>query len=246
MSLYNKKEILRVRERLGQVGFQNERVLKSKALMERGVAYSMARGKNRLGNIRAEAAYEPAVKIKEWEQANYEVSKSFKDSVASEYKVASAKQSDMLEDFSVPTVEPDSTSTSLVNLVVGFEGFSETPYGDYKQQSIGHGSKASGEDQVVTPAQAKIMLSKDLSSAKKSVEDLQDKYGYKFTKNQIDALTSFTQNLGRSRLNQLMDGGKRNTQEISKMMLEYNKAGGKKLDGLVARRLAEQKLFNGE
>jgi GH24 family phage-related lysozyme (muramidase) len=245
MSLYNKKEILRARKRLGQVGFQNQRVLESKALMERGVAVNMARGKKRLEYIRAEAAYEPAEKIKEWQQANYEVSKSFKDSVANEYKVASSTQDDMLKGFSVPTVDPDSTSTSLVNLVAGFESFRETPYDDYKQQSIGYGSKASGKDQVVTEEQAKIMLLKDLSSAKKSVEDLQDKYGYKFTKNQIDALTSFTQNLGRSRLNQLMDGGKRNIQEIAKMMLEYNKAGGKKLDGLVARRLAEQKLFKG-
>lgn len=62
MSLYNKKEILRARKRLGQVGFQNQRVLESKALMERSVAVNMARGKKRLEYIRAEAAYEPAEK----------------------------------------------------------------------------------------------------------------------------------------------------------------------------------------
>ena len=40
--------------------------------------------------------YSPAEKIKEWQDAGYQVSQSFKNSVSSEYKVASGKESDML------------------------------------------------------------------------------------------------------------------------------------------------------
>ena len=89
------------------------------------------------------------------------------------------------------------------------------------------------------------MLELDLTKARGSVTDLSSKYNYQFTENQILALTSFTHNLGRTNLNRLLDKGSRSVSEISTMMLEYNKAGGEKLPGLVERRKAEQKLFKG-
>ena len=56
----------------------------------------------------------------------------------------------------------------------------------------------------------------------------------------------FTYNINSSQYSvALFNNGKRNIKEISTMMLEYNRAGGKKLDGLVKRRAAEQKLFKG-
>jgi len=161
-----------------------------------------------------------------------------------EIKLASSKDSDML--FGpAPSVQKDVNSNSLIELVAGFENFRPTPYDDYKQKSIGFGSKATSTDQKVTPEQAREMLELDLTKARGSVTDLGSKYNYQFTENQILALTSFTHNLGRTNLNRLLDKGNRSVSEISTMMLEYNKAGGEKLPGLVERREAEQKLFKG-
>ena len=44
-------------------------------------------------------------------------------------------------------------------------------------------------------------------------------------------------------LNQLTENGKRDKETIAKKILEYNKAGGKVLPGLVNRRKAEYNLF---
>ena len=135
---------------------------------------------------------------------------------------------------------------NLVGFVANFENFSPTPYSDYKQKSIGFGSKSTGPKQKVTEEQGMRMLEADLKTARTSVEKTNKKHGYKFTKNQIEALTSFTHNTGATNLNRLVDNGNRNINEIYAKIPEYNKAGGKKLDGLVKRRLAEQKLFKDE
>ena len=60
--------------------------------------------------------------------------------------------------------------------------------------------------------------------------------------NEFDALVSFTYNLGTGNLKRLTDNRKKN--EISEGMKLYNKAGGKKLQGLVNRRNEESELFN--
>jgi|TARA_R110000851_G_scaffold1659_3_gene6461 lysozyme len=255
MALYGKDQVIGVRERLGQTGFQDVRLQESGSLMRRSTAKSRAIGQDKFADIQYKQnqdLYGPVEKIKGWQEAGYEVSQSFKNSIASEYKVASAKQSDMLDGFPVPVVDAESDSVpvvdnfdSLVGLVAGFEGFSGVTYDDYKQESIGYGSKATNASQIVTEPQAKEMLVADLKAAEKAVNELADKHGYNFTAGQTLALASFTQNLGRSNLNKLFNNGKRNIKEISTMMLEYNRAGGKKLDGLVKRRAAEQKLFKG-
>ena len=71
-----------------------------------------------------------------------------------------------------------------------------------------------------------------------------DRYGYDWDSDQITALTSFTYNLGAGNLEKLLEGGSRGDEEISNMILEYNKAGGKVLPGLVKRRKAEAALFS--
>ena len=68
--------------------------------------------------------------------------------------------------------------------------------------------------------------------------------GYDWSKNQVDALTSFTHNLGAGNLKKLTENGTRGDEEISDMLLEYKYAGGKVREGLIKRREAELKLFN--
>ena len=64
---------------------------------------------------------------------------------------------------------------------------------------------------------------------------------YKWNQNEIDALVSFAYNIGN--IDMLTANGTRSRATIAAKMLQYNKAGGKVLNGLTRRRKAERKLF---
>lgn len=93
----------------------------------------------------------------------------------------------------------------------------------------------------ITQAQADEMLVKVLNQ---KYVPLVNKYDskYHFNQNQLDALVSFAYNIGS--IDKLTNNGKRTIAEISKKIPEYNKAGGKVLAGLTARRKAEKALFD--
>ena len=144
-----------------------------------------------------------------------------------------------------PLEDPDiKTSGDLESFVAGFEKFSATPYDDFKQTSIGYGSKSTSKNQTVTKEEAKKLLKRDLANAHKVVLKMKKDSGYDWNNNQVDALTSFTHNLGAGNLKKLTENGTRGDEEISDMLLEYKYAGGKVREGLIKRREAELKLFN--
>lgn len=64
---------------------------------------------------------------------------------------------------------------------------------------------------------------------------------YKWNQNEIDALVSFAYNIGS--IDALTANGTRSRATIAAKMLQYNKAGGKVLNGLTRRRKAERELF---
>ena len=115
---------------------------------------------------------------------------------------------------------------------------------DYKQYSIGYGTKASGPDEEITEAEADRRLREELGKSQKAVIDYGKKKGYNWNQGQVEALSSFVYNLGPGALNQLTANGTRTNQEISQKLPEYNKAGGKVEGGLVKRRGMELALFN--
>ena len=68
------------------------------------------------------------------------------------------------------------------------------------------------------------------------------------TQNQFDALTAWTYNLGPTNLNSssmLTKINEKDWDEVPNQIKRWNKAGGKVLEGLVRRREAEAKLFEG-
>ena len=145
---------------------------------------------------------------------------------------------------SSPNKEDSKTPSNLVEFVMNYEKFSSTAYDDFKQTSIGYGTKASSKNQTITEAEAKKLLEKDLDAARKTVLKLKETAGYDWNENQVDALTSFTYNLGAGNLRKLTENGTRGDEEIADMLPEYKYAGGKVNDGLIKRRAAELKLFN--
>lgn len=135
-------------------------------------------------------------------------------------------------------------SDNLIDFIVEHEGFSSTAYDDFKQTSIGYGTKATSKNQTITEAEARKLLERDLDTARKAVLKMKDEAGYDWNENKVDALTSFTYNAGEGNLKKLTKNGTRSNEEIATMLPEYKKAGGKVIDGLIKRRAAELKLFN--
>lgn len=179
--------------------------------------------------------------------ARFEKVKKDNESLKEKVKELGIEQDPVTEELEPPTEDPDiNVSGDVVDFIAGFEGFRETAYDDYGQLSIGFGTKATSANQTITREDAMKELSKEVMKARTSVLKAKEEFGYDWSENQIDALTSFTYNNGAGGLRQLLTGGEegaRGDDVISEKILEYNKAGGKVLPGLTKRRQAEADLF---
>lgn len=134
------------------------------------------------------------------------------------------------------------TSKNGIELIKKFEGCRLTAYRCAAGvPTIGYGHTAGVKiGQSITQEQAEQYLRNDLKKFEQMVMKYDSKYHW--NQNQFDALVSFAYNIGS--IDQLTANGTRNTQTISKKILQYNKAAGKVLDGLNKRRKEEQKLFS--
>lgn len=154
-----------------------------------------------------------------------------------------AKQAEaraMNREFGVPAPGP-ANHKDLISLVKEFEGYNPNAYADYKQTSIGYGTRAKAGERSISKEEAERRLADELVKSRQRVEALNKKAGYNLAPHEIDALTSFDYNTGR--LEQLTENGTRDRATIAAKMLEYRKAGGKVLPGLVKRREAERQVF---
>lgn len=132
-----------------------------------------------------------------------------------------------------------------INLITQFEGLRLKAYKAIKEEkyyTIGYGHYGSDvkKDMTITKDIALKYLKTDLTKFENYVNSV----GLIFTptQNQFDALVSFTYNCGQGSLERLTKN--RTAAQISEHMLSYVYANGKKLDGLVKRRIAERNLFN--
>ena len=132
-----------------------------------------------------------------------------------------------------------------LSLIIQYEGFSANPYKlpgeQYYTCCYGHYGPDVVPNKVYTVAEGRELLKQDIERAERAVK-LYDKT-YHWNINQFSALCSFAYNIGN--IGSLTLYGYRSIEEISEAILLYNKdSRGKKLPGLVARRKAEQELFN--
>jgi lysozyme len=148
-------------------------------------------------------------------------------------------------------------SNNAINLIKQFEGFRSKAYKDAVGiWTIGYGSirragRAVVSTDVITESQAIELLRVDLQIFQNTVRNnfLPRNTGgkqIKFTQNEWDALLSFTYNLGagwskNSGLKNLIVAGDKTG--AANKLLEYSKAGGRVLPGLLRRRKTERDLF---
>lgn len=140
------------------------------------------------------------------------------------------------------------TDKKGIELIKEFEGCKLKAYQDsVGVWTIGYGhTKGVKKGDVITQEQADEFLIDDLEDAENAVNRL---VKVALNQDQYDALVSFTFNLGAgnfqsSTLLKLLNQGKYS--EASEQFTRWVFAGGKKLNGLVRRREAEQKLFRSD
>jgi lysozyme len=175
-------------------------------------------------------------------------SESKEDFMTRAYREVVNQNNRLLEEGSSASEVSDGSGQSTEDFIASFENVSDQQtfkaYWDTDHWSIGFGSRAKSKNETITLEQARARLSEDTSNFRNVVTTAAEKYGYDWDSDQISALTSFTYNLGAGNLEKLLEGGSRGDEEISNMILEYNKADGKVLPGLVKRRKAEAALFS--
>lgn len=138
-----------------------------------------------------------------------------------------------------------------LSLLKQFEGCILVPYKDSAGLwTIGYGhliadgrTLPDSAKYKITQKQADLLLKYDVIPREKAVERL---CTAPLSQNEFDALVSFVFNLGagcfqRSTIRQKLNRGDR--AGAAKVLLRYNRAGGKVIKGLVNRRMAEFKLF---
>lgn len=137
-----------------------------------------------------------------------------------------------------------------LNLIKSFEGCRLQAYQDsVGVWTIGYGT--TNADKAITGKD----IVKGLQISQATADDwlrksIDKKYGpkvekydsiYRWNQNEYDALVSFAYNIGS--IDQLTANGTRSRAVIADKILEYRKAGGKVLAGLVNRRKQERELF---
>lgn len=142
---------------------------------------------------------------------------------------------------------------NIYESIQGHEGYRDEAYQDSAGiWTIGYGRTRNADGSPIQPGQTTSRDQEDawfkdrVDSDRNYVIRYGQEHGYNWTPNQIDALTSFSYNLGRGGLDQLTAGGSRTNEEILKKIPEYNKAGGKFVQGLLNRRNDEAAMFAGQ
>jgi lysozyme len=141
------------------------------------------------------------------------------------------------------TLRNTKLSSDLIGYVKSKEGFNPKAYFDYMQTSIGYGTRAKPGETSITEQEAERRLAEELSASAKRIDDAIKKTGQTFTEAQRNSLISFDYNTGRGA--SILSGYRGDQAALGNRMLQYTKAGGKELPGLVTRRREEASSFLG-
>ncbi len=127
--------------------------------------------------------------------------------------------------------------STFLNAIRNFEGYTPRAQWDYAQNSNGYGTKALYPGEAIDRREAEKRFRSEIGHAQSQVEH----FAPKLDSGTKAALTSLTYNAGtkwmRSGLGQAIRDGDLET--ARSLFLQYNKAGGEVLPGLVSRRTQE-------
>lgn len=131
---------------------------------------------------------------------------------------------------------PKPQGSTYLDFVRKQEGFNPRAYGDYKQTSIGYGTRARPGETSITREEGERRLGEELDNARRLVRG----FGVKLSPRQEDALTDLTYNAGGSWMTSGLGAAVKagDWQRAADIYRQYNKAGGQTLPGLVNRRNA--------
>lgn len=143
----------------------------------------------------------------------------------------------------ISTQPADVVDQGLVNFIKKAEGFQPKAYWDYKQYSIGYGTKANSATEVITEPEALARLTVEISNAWKLAEQVIPA-GAPIGVQQ--ALTDLTYNAGSGWETQSLGAAVKASKwdTVKADILQYNHAGGVVNAGLTARREAEVSWFD--
>lgn len=125
-----------------------------------------------------------------------------------------------------------------------WEGYNPKPYWDYKQWTSGYGTRAAGPNEIIDRAEAEQRLNNELAQAERIV----NRYAPDLDPGRRAALADLTFNAGtdwqKAGLGQAVKAG--DWEEARRRFLQYTKAGGEDLPGLIKRRRVGANWFNGQ
>jgi len=140
-----------------------------------------------------------------------------------------------------PTLDP-LIDDKFIAFVKKEEGFSAKAYGDFHQWSIGYGTKAKSQTEVITEPEAYARMITELNDAADQVKHIAGDAPRGVQQALIDL--TYNAGFGWSHAGLGSEIVNKNYDEAKSHLLQYNHAGGKVDAGLTARREAEVSWFN--
>lgn len=145
-------------------------------------------------------------------------------------------------------------SQQMIDLLKKFEGFSVKPYWDYKQWTVGYGTKVPDgnleryQAEGIHEAEAEQLLQETLANMGRSINSFIDKFGLNITQNQFDAMLSMSFNCGTSWIygtgffrTAIIEGW--TGSDFMFAIGQWSSAGGATQTGLIRRRLSEASMY---
>lgn len=140
----------------------------------------------------------------------------------------------------------DMVDTGYLDFIKRKEGFSPTAYWDVSQYSIGYGTRTQRQAEThrrkpITKQEAEKRLIAYTDKDREYIIAKGKEKGLTWSEGELDALTSFTYNLGRGNLGKLLAG--RSKEEIAETMPRYSRVEKVVVPSLVKRRHEEVEMF---
>ena len=148
-------------------------------------------------------------------------------------------------------------SEACIDMIKGYEGFSQKPYWDYAQWTVGYGTRCPSDKleyykaNGITQEEAETLLRNYIGGVERYIyTHLIDKHNLEMSQQQFDALISFSYNVGSawmvdsdSSFRTMVISGNTDPNTVIDRFARWCNAGGSVLTALIRRRLCEANMY---